>query len=380
MIKSTSMSVLSAVLKAHAEGASSVVAGGNLEAFELAAAGLFGTRYAVATNNGTNAILASLEALQLRRGSRILVPAYGFYAMLAPLRFYGLETVFVPFSLEALYSRPSDYELALALGPAAMMTFYPWGNIGPADQLYAWARTQSLPVIADLSHSHGAQFANRGIGAYSTISAASFGRGKLISGGELGACATDDPEIANRIVAFGHPNRPRLSLPEDPCFAGQQVAYSYGPKLRPHGLSLAIALSQFDDFAQRMKARNCIAVEMENMARDSGLFEPLKTQEGASRQHWRVVLRSVNKVTEEMRLTLTQYGFPSDNVGYTELLSDHPIAHRHGPHVNRSALSDEWLREARNLIQHLLYLKVPDAGTPWNLAWQKALDKLQQTT
>jgi len=81
----------SAILKAHEEGETTIVEKGKLEDFEQATAKLFGTNYAVATNNGTNAIFASLEALQIQPGSKILVPSYGFFAMLAPLRLYGLE-------------------------------------------------------------------------------------------------------------------------------------------------------------------------------------------------------------------------------------------------------------------------------------------------
>ena len=350
-----------------------VVDGGLLDEFERAAAVLFGTRWAIATNNGTNALLAAAAALRLPPGSRILVPSYGFYGMLAPFRFLGISPVLVPVGLDTLCASTSDYSLGLVTEPAAVLVFHPWGNIGPAEEVYQWASDLGMPTIVDLSHAHGALAGDVKIGALGTICAASFGRGKLLTGGELGVCVTDDSLLAARVKALGHPNRPRAPLPEEWGTGDDILTHSYGPKLRPSGLSLAMVLAQFPGFSSLSERRRATAQFMEREAERCGAFEAIPRRTDAIHQFWRLVLKGRRNLPSEAAAILGEFGFPLDGAGYRSLLSDHPIQHSPGAPIIDECLPQAWVEEARRTLRRLIYLDVPEPDVDSEARWKSAM-------
>lgn len=356
-----------------------VVSGGELETFESRAAEVFGTKHAVATNCGTNALLAAASAIGLTSGSRVLIPAYGFYGMIAPFLFLGVRPIFVPYDLGTLCSAEEHYECGWREKPDAMVVFHPWGNVGPAARLARWAKARGIPIIADLSHCHGAFDEGRRVGEYSTIAAASFGRGKLISGGELGVCLTDNSSLANLVVAFGHPNRKRGRVHWEGAEAGS-VDYSFGPKLRPHGLALAMALPQFDGYDARFAHRGAVAAEMERIAVEEDAGQPIAKYPTSTRAYWRVVLACRKRPDREAIHRLAVLGWRPDGAGYSTLLSDHPICDLPGTQSAIRCIDIVWLTEAREQLHRLLHFDVRPEDPSWRLSWRAAMKHLRDAT
>lgn len=273
---------IEAVARLLRRGEISIVSGGHLARFEKQFAAFAGGRHAVATNNGTAAIHAALWAAGVRSGDEVAVCDYGFHGMAAAVRSLGALVVPVDAEPLGLTMDPQDLTRAVSERTAAILVHNPWGI--PADFAALRAAAPGIPLIADASHAHGALYRGEPLAAHADIACFSLGRGKLVSGGELGCAVTRDPELHERMLVYGHVNRVPGDL-KTLDWTGSAV----GLKLRPHPVALVLALGQLKRYPEKQALQCGYAREVEAIACDLGLV-PLRPCCDAERVYWRILL------------------------------------------------------------------------------------------
>ena len=75
------------------------------------------------------------------------------------------------------------------------------------DAIMPIARKYNLNVIEDVSHAQGGHYRGKKLGTFGDVAAMSLMSGKSFVAGELGILVTDDREIYERAMAFGHYER-----------------------------------------------------------------------------------------------------------------------------------------------------------------------------
>ena len=113
-------------------------------------------------------------------------------------------------------------------------------------------------VIEDVSHAHGGLYRGSKVGTIGDVAAMSVMSEKGLAIGEAGFLITDDQEIYERAVAFGHYERTgwmsgqmRHQI-ESPQLLGLARVPLGGCKYRMHQLSAAVGSVELEDFEQRM--------------------------------------------------------------------------------------------------------------------------------
>ncbi len=159
-------------------------------------------------NSGTSALQLALQALELPKGSRVVVPSFTFVACARAVVLAGLEPVFVDCDETGLMDAQllADWFAAhrrKETGVAALMPVHVYGRRCDMDKLHRVARLLGLKVIEDLAEAHGVQ-------PHPASDAAcwSFNRTKVIAGEEGGACAFSEPWRAALVRVLrnqGHP-------------------------------------------------------------------------------------------------------------------------------------------------------------------------------
>ncbi|MBN2056052.1 aminotransferase class I/II-fold pyridoxal phosphate-dependent enzyme [bacterium] len=166
--------------------------------FERRFARFVGVAHAVAVSSGRQGLRAIVRALGLTRGSRILVPAYTYRAVVQALRAEGMVPVFVDI-------RAMDHNMDLAAVDAAasdaqaVIATHIFGNPLEMDRLLAIAGRNGLVVIEDCAHALGATSGDRQVGSFGRASFFSFGATKLFNTFGGGMVATSDAELAARL-------------------------------------------------------------------------------------------------------------------------------------------------------------------------------------
>lgn len=166
-----------------------------------------GTKYAVAMNSGTAALISGWSALlhknkysRLKR--KVITSPITYIATSNALVLAGFEPVYVdidlntfgitPENIKARLESVEDPENYAAVNPVHLM-----GYPCDMDQINEIAKDYNLSVVEDSAQAHGSVYKNRKTGSMSSFSAFSFYVAHSFQAGEMGALNTDDIEIYN---------------------------------------------------------------------------------------------------------------------------------------------------------------------------------------
>lgn len=158
-----------------------------------------GVRYSLAVSSCSAALFLALRALDLKPGSRVLIPAFTFAAVPSAVIHANCVPVLVEVG-EDMRIDLDDFRARLDEGADAVLISHMRGHTSDMDVIMAEADARGIPVIEDAAHSLGTLWSGRKIGTIGRIGCFSFQSYKLVNAGEGGMFVTDDPELAARAV------------------------------------------------------------------------------------------------------------------------------------------------------------------------------------
>jgi perosamine synthetase len=214
-----------------------------------------GSKYVLAHNSGTSALMAAFWALDLKPGDQILVPTGTFWASAIPMMWHGLVPVFCELEETEFGLDLTDVQKKWNPNVKAIVIVPLWGIPGNYGAILEFAKEKKLLVIEDASHAHGAMYKNQSVGSFGDISVFSLQGFKLAPAGEGGILLTDNIEYFHKAVLLGDIYRIiELDTP-DRRFA----ATSFGVKTRIAPVSAAIGLNSLNKLDERNAVRraNC---------------------------------------------------------------------------------------------------------------------------
>lgn len=312
---------LEAVCSLLSKGSLSVVSGGILEEFEQRFACFAGSKYAVAFNNGTAAIHTALWAVGVRAGDDVIVCDYGFHGMVAAVIALGCRVVPCDCCSDSLTIDPQDIARCRTERTKAILVHNPWGVPALFEEIRAVC---DLPIISDASHAHGTTYKEKPLANWADITCFSLGLNKLISGGELGCAVTDDVELRDRLLIFGHVNRVPRDLLQN-SWNGNAV----GLKFRPHPIAMTLALAQLQRFDEK---RDLLTHTCQRLEEDFAAFGfiPQAVPLCSKRVYWRIVFRLdearfSSLPTKAIEKQLQVQGIPVEPNHYWPLLQNQAI-------------------------------------------------------
>ena len=185
--------------------------------FEAEYAAWQGSRYALATCNGTAALLAAMWACDVGAGDEIICPSITYWASAAPALTLGATVNFAEVDPLTLCIDPADIEHRIGPRTKAIVAVNYAGHPADYDRILPIARRHNIRVIEDNSHAHGALYKGRVTGTIADIAAASLMAGKSFAIGEGGMITTDDRHLYERCVSFGHYERTGVASNYNPA-------------------------------------------------------------------------------------------------------------------------------------------------------------------
>jgi len=169
--------------------------------FEKAWANYIGTRYAVAVNSGTSALIAGLVALKnkfnIKDGSKVITSPLTFIATINAIWHSGLKPVFVDVDPKTFVITPENIEKALRVekNVAAILPVHLMGYPADMDRINSLAKKYNVLVIEDAAQAHGTLYKGKSVGSLSEFAIFSFYVAHNIQAGEMGAVTTNDMRI-----------------------------------------------------------------------------------------------------------------------------------------------------------------------------------------
>lgn len=176
------------------------VLGQEVSAFETEFAQYVGARHCVGVANGLDALILSIEALDLPAGSDILVASNTYIATIIAIVRAGHRPVLVEPELDTFNMDPALLGAAMTPTTRAICVTHLFGKSCRMDAIGAFARDHGLKLVEDCAQSHGAKLGGQTTGTFGDAGCFSFYPTKNLGGvGEGGAVVTNDDALAERL-------------------------------------------------------------------------------------------------------------------------------------------------------------------------------------
>lgn len=185
------------VLKSHI-----ITQGKKVLDFEVAFSRFCGTKYAVATNNGTSALHTALYAAGIQEHDQVITTPFTFVATTNAILMVGAKPSFVDIDPKTFNIDPFKIEEAITNKTKAIIVVNLYGQPADFDEINKIAKKHKLVVIEDAAQSVNAQYKNRKSGNLGDIGCFSFYATKNITCGEGGVLVTNNKNYYLRAKQF----------------------------------------------------------------------------------------------------------------------------------------------------------------------------------
>lgn len=174
--------------------------------FEHEFSAYLGAKHTHFCASGTAADSLSLACCGIGYGDEVIVPPYGFIAPIEAVLLAGAIPVFAEID-ETLCLSPEGIEKVITSRTKAVLLIQVFGSMAKMDEILDVCNKHNLILVEDAAPALGGSYKGKMLGNFGKMSAFSFDYYKIITAGEGGAIATNDPELyekAHKYSDHGH--------------------------------------------------------------------------------------------------------------------------------------------------------------------------------
>ena len=171
--------------------------------FEKEFAAYTDAQYAVAVANGTVALDLAWIALDLPKGSEVIVTSRSFMASVSTIALAGLVPVFADVDRDSQNITAATIAEKITDKTAAILCVHLGGWVCDMQPILALAKQHNLKVVEDCAQAHGAKYNGKSAGSWGDIAAWSFCQDKIMTtAGEGGMVTTNDKALWETVWSF----------------------------------------------------------------------------------------------------------------------------------------------------------------------------------
>jgi len=225
------------------------IMGPEIKELELKLANYVGSKHAFLVSSGTDALLISLMAIDIKTGDEVIIPDFSFFATAEVISLLGAKPVFCDVDKNTYNINYKKIESLITAKTKAIMPVSLYGQVYASDELNSIAKKHNLTVIEDACQSFGATYKNKKSCNLSDFGCTSFFPSKPLGCyGDGGAIFTNN-DIYAKIVSEIRNH-------------GQSSRYNHtrlGLNGRLDTIQAAILLEKFNIFEEELELRQEIA-------------------------------------------------------------------------------------------------------------------------
>lgn len=214
-------------------------AGEQARLLEKEMADFLGVKYGILTTSGSAAGLLALSALELPKGSEVLIPAVTFPTIFNIIVQCGLTPVVIDSKIGTYNLDPDELEEAITKKTSAIIVVHALGNPVNMPAVMKIAKKHGIKVIEDNCDGWGTKLKSGAIGSFGDLSFTSLHAAHIVSMGVGGAVFTNDQALATKVRMYRDwgrqadinesKNTKHRDLPSDynPRFIYEKVGYNF---------------------------------------------------------------------------------------------------------------------------------------------------------
>ena len=253
-----------------------------------------GTKYAIATSNGTSALHIGLKLVGVDESCEVITQPLTFIATANAISYCNAEPIFVDVDKETLGLSPSKLKEFLeestfvneanecinkSTGKVikACVPMHTFGHPCTIDEIVAICDEYNISVVEDAAESLGSYYKGKHTGSFGKIGVFSFNGNKIITTGGGGMIVTDDEELAKRAKHI----TTTAKVPDPYEYIHDEIGYNY----RLTNLSAALGVAQMEQLPFFIKKQRELAKEYETFFKESGI-EFIQEPKNSSSNYW----------------------------------------------------------------------------------------------
>ncbi|QYY42552.1 DegT/DnrJ/EryC1/StrS family aminotransferase [Aneurinibacillus thermoaerophilus] len=176
------------------------IMGPTVKKFEESLAEYCGVKYAIGVANGTDALLLTLDALEIGPGDEVITTPFTFFASAEVVSQLGATPVFVDIDPDTYNLDVTKLEAAITSKTKAIIPVHIFGQPTDMDEIMEIANKYNLYVVEDACQAIGATYKGKKVGSIGNAGCFSFFPTKNLGGyGDGGIIVTNDEELARKV-------------------------------------------------------------------------------------------------------------------------------------------------------------------------------------
>jgi dTDP-4-amino-4,6-dideoxygalactose transaminase len=169
------------------------------------------SKYAFGVSSGTDALLVSLMAIDIKPGDEVITTPYSFFATAGSIARLGARPVFVDIDPDSFNIQVEHIESVITSRTKAIIPVHMTGQSSDMDPILDIAKRYGLYVIEDACQAIGADYKGMRTGSMGHLGCFSFFPSKNLGGyGDCGLVTTNNADLANKVSLLrNHGQRPK---------------------------------------------------------------------------------------------------------------------------------------------------------------------------
>ena len=267
--------------------------GAKVTEFEEKVAEFTGSKYAIATVNGTAALHTAILLAGVKPGDEVISQALTFIATCNAISYSGADPVFVDVDVDTMGMSPEAlkrfleghaekkdgkcYNKSSGRRIAACIPMHTFGLPCRIAEIAVICVDWNITLIEDAAESLGSYVGDKHTGTFSSMATLSFNGNKVITTGGGGMIITDDPILAHRAKHI----TTTAKIPHPYEFVHDEIGYNY----RMPNLNAALGCAQME------RLNEFLAIKTELADQWGAFFDQhdvrfVRTIDGNKANHW----------------------------------------------------------------------------------------------
>ena len=287
--------------------------GAYVDRLEVEIARYTGSKYAVATVNGTAALHVSLLIVGVKCEDEVITQPVTFVATCNAIKYCGAEPVFVDVDKNTLGMNPESllaflkkyttikngalYNRTTGRRIKACLPVHTFGHPCRIDEIVDICSNYGIVVVEDAAEALGSSFKNKHAGTFGRLGVLSFNGNKIITTGGGGAILTDDEFLAQRARHLTK----TAKVPHPYEYFHDEVGFNY----RMPNINAALGLAQLEQLDRFLKSKRGLAKKYEEFFSTKKGIEFAKEPPMAHSNYWLNAIFLENEMEKKVFLETT---------------------------------------------------------------------------
>jgi dTDP-4-amino-4,6-dideoxygalactose transaminase len=252
---------------------------GKVGEFEKRWAEMNGSKYCLATVNGTNALSAAWMQLDIRPGDEVICAPYTFSASVFGVLYKGAMPIWADIDPMTFQIDPEKIKEKITPRTKGILPVHICGYPSDMPAIMKIAKEHNLFVVEDACQSHLAEIDGKKVGTFGNAGCFSFQTSKNLPIGEGGGILTNNLEYYDRLYSYHNYGYASGTMPGA---VSDIRSFILASKIRMAEYQAVIGLCQMDNLEEQHKIRNENAAYLSKKLSVYPGVIPVKLHKGAT--------------------------------------------------------------------------------------------------